>query len=66
VLDRQTVQKNPGAVVTEYAWDASTCDPCPGPTLDHNDFTLLGADVLDQAAGDDRAQAGCSTSPGRM
>jgi len=25
----KTVELNPKAVVTEYAWDASTCDPCP-------------------------------------
>ncbi|MCS6901642.1 MAG: hypothetical protein RMJ98_16610, partial [Myxococcales bacterium] len=42
----QTLEKNPRAVVTEYAWDASTCDPCPGPTLSARDFTTLGADVL--------------------
>lgn len=37
---------NPNSVVTEYSWDASTCDPCPGPTLDQNDYQTLGADVL--------------------
>jgi MYXO-CTERM domain-containing protein len=42
-----TVEKHKGAVVTEYAWDASTCDPCPGPALDYNDLATLGADVLD-------------------
>ncbi|MEO8706952.1 MAG: DUF2330 domain-containing protein [Kofleriaceae bacterium] len=47
LFDR-TVEQNPGAVVTEYAWDAGTCDPCPGPQLDGNDFLTLGADVLDQ------------------
>jgi len=41
-----TVAKNPGAVVTEYAWQATTCDPCPGPVLDPSDFATLGADVL--------------------
>jgi uncharacterized protein (TIGR03382 family) len=45
-----TVEKHPGAVVTEYAWQATTCDPCPGPALGPADFTLLGADVLDSAA----------------
>jgi hypothetical protein len=45
LFDR-TVEKNPGAVVTEYAWAASTCDPCPGPTLNGGDFATLGADVL--------------------
>jgi MYXO-CTERM domain-containing protein len=45
LFDR-TLQQTPGAIVTEYAWDAGTCDPCPGPTLDGNDFATLGADVL--------------------
>ena len=47
LFDR-TLEKNPGAVVTEYAWQATTCDPCPGPALNGNDFMLLGADVLDK------------------
>ena len=34
------------SVVTEYAWDAGSCDPCPGPTLDPNDLTTLGLDVI--------------------
>jgi MYXO-CTERM domain-containing protein len=42
----QTLEKNPRAVVTEYAWDASTCDPCPGPTLSLKDLHTLGLDVL--------------------
>ena len=42
-----TVEKHKGAIVTEYAWDAGKCDPCPGPTLDSSDFATLGADVLD-------------------
>ena len=50
LFDR-TVQQNPGAIVTEYAWDAGTCDPCPGPNLDGNDFATLGADVLGNGQG---------------
>jgi hypothetical protein len=46
LFDR-TLERNPGAVVTEYAWQATTCDPCPGPTLNANDFMTLGADVLE-------------------
>jgi MYXO-CTERM domain-containing protein len=41
-----TLERHPGAVVTEYAWQASTCDPCPGPALDGAAFLTLGADVL--------------------
>jgi hypothetical protein len=36
------------AVVTEYAWSTSSCDPCPTPPLDPSDLTILGADVLRQ------------------
>jgi hypothetical protein len=42
----QTAEKHPKAVITEYAWDANTCDPCPGPTLSYQDLATLGADVL--------------------
>jgi MYXO-CTERM domain-containing protein len=45
LFDR-TLETHPGAVVTEYAWQASTCDPCPGPTLNQGDFATLGADVI--------------------
>ncbi|HET9485417.1 MAG TPA: DUF2330 domain-containing protein, partial [Xanthomonadales bacterium] len=45
LFDR-TIEKNPGAVVTEYAWQATTCDPCPGPALMPHEFQTLGADVL--------------------
>jgi len=53
LFDR-TVQQNPGSVVTEYSWDASTCDPCPGPNLDGNDFMTLGADVLSGGNGNQK------------
>ena len=43
---RETIAHNPRTVVTEYAWDAQSCDPCPGPTLTPEDITTLGADVL--------------------
>jgi hypothetical protein len=45
-----TLRKRPGAVVTEYAWEASTCDPCPVGPLTLRDVATLGADV---ALGDD-------------
>jgi len=40
------IEANDNTVVTEYCWDASSCDPCPGPTLDQTDYQTLGADVL--------------------
>ncbi len=48
LFDR-TLEKTPKAVVTEYAWDASTCDPCPTPALTYNDLATLGADALPDA-----------------
>ncbi|MEO8549259.1 MAG: DUF2330 domain-containing protein [Kofleriaceae bacterium] len=50
----RTVEKNPGAVVTEYAWAAGSCDPCPGPTLSPETLTTLGADVVDAFSPDER------------
>lgn len=49
LLDR-TLETTPKAVVTEYAWDAGSCDPCPGPTLDAEDLLTLGADMLPSKA----------------
>ena len=47
----ETLKQKPGAVVTEYSWDAGTCDPCPGPTLSGQDIATLGGDVLPDAFG---------------
>jgi hypothetical protein len=49
LFDR-TIEENPRAVVTEYAWDAQSCDPCPGPALTPGDINTLGADALAGAA----------------
>ncbi|MDB4954691.1 MAG: hypothetical protein JWO36_2260 [Myxococcales bacterium] len=46
LFDR-TLEKHPGAVITEYAWQTSSCDPCPGPVLDPSDLATLGGNVLD-------------------
>ena len=45
-----TLEKNPAAVVTEYSWDASSCDPCPVPALRPDELATLGADVLNPTA----------------
>ncbi|MBL0219533.1 MAG: DUF2330 domain-containing protein [Myxococcales bacterium] len=53
----KTVEANPGAVVTEYAWQAFgqaqqvgiygvTCDPCPSVIPIDGDMMQLGADVI--------------------
>ncbi|MCB9744757.1 MAG: DUF2330 domain-containing protein [Alphaproteobacteria bacterium] len=45
-LFQKTVADKPKTVVTEYSWDASSCDPCPTPALDYNELATLGTDVL--------------------
>ncbi len=42
----ETLAQNRHAVITEYAWQATSCDPCPGPALTLADAQVLGADVL--------------------
>ncbi len=37
----------PRTVVTEYAWSAGSCDPCPTNPLDASELSLLGADVIE-------------------
>jgi MYXO-CTERM domain-containing protein len=54
-----TLETNPGAVVTEYSWQATKCDPCPdgsfgtsagfGGALNQQDITTLGGDVIGNA-----------------
>ena len=51
LLFEDTLAKNPGAVVTEYGWDASWCDPCPGEALSAEDFATLGADEFGPLTG---------------
>jgi hypothetical protein len=52
LFDR-TLAKNPKAVVTEYAWQATSCDPCPTSPLSQEDFATLGADVMAPSTGQD-------------
>ncbi len=48
LFDR-TVEANPGAVVTEYAWTARPqyhCDPCPELDVTQADLMTLGGDIV--------------------
>ena len=49
LFDR-TLERNPKAVVTEYAWDSGTCDPCPSPALNQQEIVTLGGDVIEGAS----------------
>ncbi len=51
----KTVEANPGAVITEYAWQAvpsptwgtgPKCDPCPPVIPEDKDMLTLGADLI--------------------
>ncbi|MFV8750599.1 DUF2330 domain-containing protein [Nannocystaceae bacterium ST9] len=41
-----TLAQHPKAVVTEYAWAAGSCDPCPATPLTSKELLELGGDVL--------------------
>jgi hypothetical protein len=47
----ETMAKHPRAVVTEYSWQTTSCDPCPTPPLQPGELVTLGADVLPSVAG---------------
>ncbi len=55
-----TLAKHKGAVVTEYAWDSATCDPCPVPPLSAADLATLGLDVLFQASEPSPTKPSCA------
>jgi MYXO-CTERM domain-containing protein len=46
----QTLAKHPRAVVTEYSWQTTSCDPCPTPPLEASELMTLGADSLPSIA----------------
>jgi hypothetical protein len=48
LFDYTLEQAGGRAVVTEYSWSTSSCDPCPTPPLDQSELNVLGADVLGQ------------------
>ena len=38
------------AIVTEYAWQTDSCDPCPVPPLTPEDLFTLGGDVFNEGS----------------
>ncbi|MSP61248.1 MAG: DUF2330 domain-containing protein [Myxococcales bacterium] len=57
LFDETMAKANNKAVVTEYAWQTTSCDPCPVPPLQPSDLYTLGNDILSGA------QAPAPTSP---
>jgi MYXO-CTERM domain-containing protein len=52
-----TLAQHPKAVVTEYAWQANNCDPCPVDPLSAEELMTLGADVLPSVGKVDASRA---------
>ncbi len=44
---RSSTRWGSASVVTEYAWQTTSCDPCPVPPLSLDDMSTLGLDVLE-------------------
>jgi len=50
LFDATLAQAKRPAVVTEYAWQTTSCDPCPRPPLTPKDLQALGGDLLNAGA----------------
>jgi MYXO-CTERM domain-containing protein len=48
---------HPHAAITEYAWDARSCDPCPVPPLTESELSTLGDDLIAHGPERDHAPA---------
>jgi hypothetical protein len=46
LFDETIAKMNNKAVVTEYAWQTTSCDPCPCPPLQPSDLATLGEDTF--------------------
>jgi len=51
LFDRMS-ELHPRSVITEYSWDAGSCDPCPSPPLTEDELVTLGGDVIPSYASD--------------
>jgi hypothetical protein len=46
LFDETLSRNNNKAVITEYAWQTTSCDPCPTPPLQQNDLYMLGDEQI--------------------
>ena len=46
LFDETLRRNNNKVVVTEYAWQTTSCDPCPTPPLQQNDLYTLGDEQI--------------------
>jgi hypothetical protein len=47
LFDATVARMGRKAVITEYAWQTTSCDPCPAPPLSLDDLSTLGLDVIE-------------------
>ena len=52
LFDATLAPRQGKAVVTEYAWQTTSCDPCPTPPLGDSEIEILGADLGRGVVGD--------------
>jgi hypothetical protein len=45
LFDATLAPRQGKAIVTEYAWQTTSCDPCPTPPLAESEIEILGADL---------------------
>jgi hypothetical protein len=62
LFDEALAKSGGKAVITEYAWQTTSCDPCPVPPLQPGDLYTLGGDVL--LGGPPPADGGGVPTPG--
>jgi hypothetical protein len=63
LFDETIAKKDGRAVVTEYAWQTTSCDPCPVPPLEPSDLYTLGDDVLSGAKAPPQQKGNQSPAP---
>jgi hypothetical protein len=64
LFDQTLAKMNDKAVVTEYSWQTTGCDPCPVPPLQPSDLATLGADEFANQKDDPSAKGGRGGMPG--
>ena len=58
----ETLRKNNNtAVITEYSWQTTSCDPCPTPPLDESELAILGDEQIFSNAAPKTAAPGQSS-----
>ena len=60
-----TLEENPGSVVTEYSWTATSCDPCPTQPLGDSELYTLGLDVIAGAPAPEGDSEAGEAAPGQ-